>query len=50
MPPRPTPGPGASGTSTGAATGGSTLPAVTPTPKVQGPPTQAIDQPVEARG
>jgi hypothetical protein len=48
MPPRPTPTPDASGSSTG--TGATTAPAAaSPTPKVQGPTTQAIDQPVEAR-
>jgi hypothetical protein len=40
MPPRPSPTPAGTGSTSGAAA----------TPKPQNPPTQAIDQPVEARG
>jgi cell division septum initiation protein DivIVA len=42
MPPRPTPGPAATGAPAGSSAGSAS--------KVQNPPTQAIDQPVEARG
>jgi chromosome segregation ATPase len=45
MPPRPSPTPSGTGPSTGATAVGAHG-----APKVQNPPTQAIDQPVEARG